>query len=126
MSFIQTHRDRWGVEPICRVLQVAPATYYAARRRPPSVRALRDAQLKVEIARVHKNNFQVYGDLKEALRMRPDRLILGEVRQEECLDLLIAFNSGIPGMTSVHANSAREALVKLTTLPLLAGVILSR
>ena len=59
--------------------------------------------------------------VKEALRMRPDRLILGEVRQEECLDLLIAFNSGIPGMTSVHANSAREALVKLTTLPLLAG-----
>jgi pilus assembly protein CpaF len=59
--------------------------------------------------------------IKEALRMRPDRLIVGEVRQEECLDLLIAFNSGIPGMTSVHANSAREALVKLTTLPLLAG-----
>jgi pilus assembly protein CpaF len=59
--------------------------------------------------------------VKEALRMRPDRLIVGEVRQEECLDLLIAFNSGIPGMTSVHANSAREALVKLTTLPLLAG-----
>jgi pilus assembly protein CpaF len=59
--------------------------------------------------------------VKEALRMRPDRLILGEVRQEECLDLLIALNSGIPGMTSVHANSAREALVKLTTLPLLAG-----
>lgn len=59
--------------------------------------------------------------IKEALRMRPDRLLVGEVRQEECLDLLIAFNSGIPGMTSVHANSAREALVKLTTLPLLAG-----
>jgi pilus assembly protein CpaF len=59
--------------------------------------------------------------VKEALRMRPDRLILGEVRQEECLDLLIALNSGIPGMTSVHANSAREALAKLTTLPLLAG-----
>ena len=59
--------------------------------------------------------------IKEALRMRPDRLIVGEVRQEECLDLLIAFNSGIPGMTSVHANSAREALAKLCTLPLLAG-----
>ncbi len=59
--------------------------------------------------------------IKEALRMRPNRLIVGEVRQEECLDLLIALNSGIPGMTSLHANSAREALVKLTTLPLLAG-----
>ncbi len=59
--------------------------------------------------------------IKEALRMRPDRIIVGEVRQEECLDLLIALNSGFPGMTSVHANSAREALGKLTTLPLLAG-----
>lgn len=59
--------------------------------------------------------------VKEALRMRPARLIVGEVRQEECLDLLIALNSGIPGMCSLHANSAREALVKMCTLPLLAG-----
>jgi len=59
--------------------------------------------------------------IKEALRMRPNRIIVGEVRQEECLDLLLALNSGFPGMTSIHANSAREALVKLTTLPLLAG-----
>jgi pilus assembly protein CpaF len=59
--------------------------------------------------------------VKEALRMRPDRLIVGEVRQEEALDLLIALNSGVAGMTSLHANSAREALDKLATLPLLAG-----
>ncbi|MFN8200431.1 MAG: ATPase, T2SS/T4P/T4SS family [Nakamurella multipartita] len=59
--------------------------------------------------------------VKEALRMRPSRLIVGEVRQEESLDLLIALNSGLPGMCSVHANSAREAVVKLCTLPLLAG-----
>jgi pilus assembly protein CpaF len=59
--------------------------------------------------------------VKEALRMRPTRLIVGEVRQEECLDLLIALNSGMPGMCTLHANSAREALVKMCTLPLLAG-----
>ncbi len=59
--------------------------------------------------------------VKEALRMRPDRIIVGEVRQEECLDLLISLNSGLPGMCSIHANSAREAIVKLCTLPLLAG-----
>ncbi|MCW2667841.1 MAG: putative type II/type pathway secretion protein [Frankiales bacterium] len=59
--------------------------------------------------------------VKEALRMRPDRLVVGEVRQEESLDLLIALNSGLPGMCSIHANSAREAIVKLCTLPLLAG-----
>jgi pilus assembly protein CpaF len=59
--------------------------------------------------------------VKEALRMRPDRLVVGEVRQDECLDLLIALNSGIPGMCSVHANTAREAVTKVCTLPLLAG-----
>jgi pilus assembly protein CpaF len=59
--------------------------------------------------------------VKEALRMRPSRLVVGEVRQEECLDLLIALNSGLPGMCTIHANSAREALLKMCTLPLLAG-----
>ena len=59
--------------------------------------------------------------VKEALRMRPTRLVVGEVRQEEALDLLLALNSGMPGMCSVHANSAREAVTKLCTLPLLAG-----
>lgn len=59
--------------------------------------------------------------VKEALRMRPSRIIVGEVRQEESLDLLIALNSGLPGMATIHANSAREAIVKLCTLPLLAG-----
>jgi pilus assembly protein CpaF len=59
--------------------------------------------------------------IKEALRMRPDRLIVGEVREAESLDLLIALNSGLPGMCTIHANSARDALAKLCTLPLLAG-----
>jgi pilus assembly protein CpaF len=54
--------------------------------------------------------------IKEALRMRPSRLIVGEVREAEALDLLIAFNSGLPGMATIHANSA-----KLQLLPLLAG-----
>ena len=48
-------------------------------------------------------------------------MIVGEVRSEECLDLLLALNAGLPGMASLHANSAREALVKMCTLPLLAG-----
>ncbi len=59
--------------------------------------------------------------IKEALRMRPDRLIVGEVREAEALDLLIALNSGLPGMSSIHANGAGDALMKLSTLPLLAG-----
>src|SRR5919107_193035 len=59
--------------------------------------------------------------VKESLRMRPSRLVVGEVRAEECPDLLLALNAGLPGMASLHANSAREALVKMCTLPLLAG-----
>ncbi|WP_193613696.1 CpaF family protein [Nocardioides lijunqiniae] len=59
--------------------------------------------------------------VKESLRMRPSRIIVGEVRSEECLDLLLALNAGLPGMCTLHANSAREALVKMCTLPLLAG-----
>lgn len=59
--------------------------------------------------------------VKESLRMRPSRILVGEVRAEESLDLLIALNSGLPGMASLHANSGREALLKLSTLPLLAG-----
>lgn len=59
--------------------------------------------------------------VRESLRMRPDRVIVGEVRGAESLDMLLALNSGAGGMTSVHANSGREAIRKLTTLPLLAG-----
>ena len=53
--------------------------------------------------------------------MRPPRLVVGEVRAEECLDLLLVLNAGLPGMASLHANSAREALVKMSRLPLPAG-----
>lgn len=59
--------------------------------------------------------------IRETLRMRPTRLVVGEVRGAEALDMLIALNSGIPGMCTIHANSAIEGLQKLGTLPLLAG-----
>jgi pilus assembly protein CpaF len=61
----------------------------------------------------------------ESLRMRPDRIVVGEVRQREALDLLIALNCGTPGMGTIHANNAREAITKISTLPLLAGANVS-
>lgn len=64
--------------------------------------------------------------IKESLRMRPSRIIVGEVREAEALDMLIALNSGLPGMGTIHANSARDAIVKLQTLPLLAGENISQ
>ena len=60
-AYIDANRDRFGVEPICRALQFAPSTYWSAKRRGPSARSERDAELKVEIARVHAENFGVYG-----------------------------------------------------------------
>ena len=66
MAYIDAHRDRFGVEPICRVLtehgcKIAPNTYWVAKKRPPSARALRDEDLKVQILRVHCDNLDVYG-----------------------------------------------------------------
>jgi putative transposase len=66
IAFIDDHREVYGIEPICRVLPIAPSTYrkHAARRSDPSRlpdRARRDADLRVEIRRVFKENFRVYG-----------------------------------------------------------------
>ena len=63
--------------------------------------------------------------VKEALRMRPGRIVVGEVREAESFDLLIALNSGLPGLCTIHANSAQDAIRKLCTLPLLAGANIS-
>ncbi|MCH6471814.1 IS3 family transposase [Sinomonas terrae] len=60
-AFVEEHRDEHGVEPICRVLQIAPSTYYAHRTRQPSARALRDAGLAEKIRTVHEENYGVYG-----------------------------------------------------------------
>ena len=64
--------------------------------------------------------------IKEALRMRPSRIVVGEVREAEALDLLIALNSGLPGMATLHANSVRGTINKLQLLPLLAGENISQ
>jgi putative transposase len=66
VEFIDAHRGRFGVEPICRVLcehgcKIAPNTYYAHKKRPPSTRELRDEYLKVQVRRVWDDNLEVYG-----------------------------------------------------------------
>jgi hypothetical protein len=75
VSFIDDHREHYGVEPICEVLPIAPSTYFArkAQQRDParrSARAKRDAGLCVEIARVWQDNFQVYGVRKVWRQLR--------------------------------------------------------
>ncbi len=70
VSYIDAHRDEFGVEPICEVLQFAPSTYYAAKKRKPSARALRDAVLLPLILTLWRANYEVYGVRKmwKALR----------------------------------------------------------
>lgn len=64
IGYIDDHKERFGVEPICEQLPIAPSTYYAAKARPPSARTKRDETLKPEIGRVHRMNFGVYGARK--------------------------------------------------------------
>jgi putative transposase len=85
VRFIASHADhasgglRWGVEPICRVLSehgcaIAPSTYYDVRARHPAARELRDERLKVEIARVHEQNYGVYGARKVWLALNREAI----------------------------------------------------
>jgi putative transposase len=59
--FIARHKERFGVEPMCEVLPLAPSPYYARKSRPPSARDLADAELEKEIRRIYDANYQVYG-----------------------------------------------------------------
>ena len=69
VTYIDAHKVRFGVEPICRVLaaagtKIAPSTYYAAKARPPSRRSMIDAQRTAAIREVHEDNYGVYGSRK--------------------------------------------------------------
>lgn len=88
-------------------LSVKHQDWVAMQTRPPSTEGAPEIGLR-ELVR-------------QALRMRPSRLVIGEVRGAEALDMLVALNSGIPGLCTLHANSAKAAVRKLLTLPLLAG-----
>ena len=83
VAFIDAHKDAFGVEPICRVLRqhdvakIAPSTYYAFKSRQPSLRSVRDAELLIEIRRVHadrKLGRGLYGAVKVLLTATPRRV----------------------------------------------------
>jgi putative transposase len=61
ITFINENKAAYGVEPICREMQIAPSTYYAARSRPPSARAIADEELKRQVLEVYRENYEVYG-----------------------------------------------------------------
>ena len=104
MSFINAHRGRWGVEPICRVLEIAPSTYYAAATRPPCARQLRDEILKPEIARVHRDNYGVYGAHKVWRQLHREGIAVGRDRVRRL-------------MRKLQLAGVRRGKVKRTTFP---------
>jgi putative transposase len=85
IAYIDQHKHRYGVEPICRVLPIAPSTYHAAQRRPASARAVRDRQLKAEIVRVHAEHFGVYGARKVWRQLRREGIAMARCTVERLM-----------------------------------------
>ena len=77
ITYIDEHRSSFGVEPTCRTLQVAPSSYYAAKIRPPSARAVRDDALGADISRIHAANYAVYGARKLWRQLRREGTLVG-------------------------------------------------
>jgi len=104
IAYIDAHKERFGVEPICEQLPIAPSTYYAAKSRPPSARAMRDKGLKPEIERVHRDNFGVYGVRKVWLQLGRERIPVAR-----CTVARLMSDLGLRGV--------RRGAFKVTTTP---------
>jgi len=83
--YIDSHRSNYGVEPICEVLQVAPSTYYAAKKRPPCRRRVRDEELRAHIARVFDDNYGVYGVRKVWRQLNREGIGVGRCTTERLM-----------------------------------------
>jgi pilus assembly protein CpaF len=105
------------IEPGERVVTIEDAA--ELRLRQPHVVRLESRPASVE----GRGEVTIRDLLRNALRMRPDRIVIGEVRGAEALDLLTALNTGHDGaLSTVHANSPGDALRRVETLALMAGV----
>jgi putative transposase len=104
IAYIHEHKDRFGVEPICRVLPIAPSTYYDATRRPASARALRDQELKAEIGRVHAEHFGVYGARKVWRQLGREGIAVARCTVERL-------------MGELHLEGVRRGKTRRTTTP---------
>jgi transposase InsO family protein len=104
IAYIDANRDRFGVEPICRVLPIAPSTSYDATRRPASARALRDQELKAEIARVHAEHLGVYGARKVWRQLHREGIVVARCTIERL-------------MGELHLEGVRRGKARRTTTP---------
>jgi putative transposase len=108
VRFITEHRSRWGVEPICRVLQVTPSSYYAAISRPPSARQRRDEALQVDIWRVWEEHRCLYGADKVWAQLKREGIPVARCTVERLMRGL-GIRGVVRGKTSVRTTTAAEA-----------------
>jgi len=108
IAFIEAQRDRFGVEPICQTLQFAPSTYWSAKRRPPSARSIRDERLTQSIARVHAENFGVYGARKVWAQLNREGIRVARCTVERLMRRtgLSGAVRGRPKRTTIAAHTA--------------------
>jgi len=105
IAYIDAHKERFGVEPICEQLPIAPSTYYAAKTRPPSARAVRDEGLKPEIQRVHRESYDgVYGARKVWKQLDREGIPVARCTVERLMRIL-------------GLNGVRRGAFKVTTTP---------
>jgi putative transposase len=103
IAYIDQHKHRYGVEPICRVLPIAPSTYHAAQRRPASARAVRDHQLKAEITRVYGEHFGVYGARKVWRQLHREGIAVARCTVERLMGELGLEASAVASHAGHHA-----------------------
>ena len=104
MDYVEQHKNMFGVEPICTALTsadvpIAPSTFYAARTRPPSARALRDKDLEPIIARVHKENYGVYGIRKVHAALGREEVLAGSRPVARCTTQRLMKDLGLRGIS---------------------------
>ena len=104
VNYIEQHKDQYGVEPICAALtsaelSVAPSTYYAAVTRPPSARSVRDEELKVVIAKVHKDNYGVYGIRKMHAQLAREPVLADTKPVARCTTQRLMKDLGLRGIS---------------------------
>lgn len=116
-AFIDAHQDRrsaglrWGVEPICRVLQVAPSSYYAARSRPPCAREVRDRELAPLVLRVWEENLRAYGADKIWERLNRDGIPVARCTVERLMRRL-GIRGAVRGRRFVRTTVTDDAAVR--------------
>jgi transposase InsO family protein len=111
VTFIDESKKRWGVEPICRELQFASATYYTARARPPSARTVRDAELKLAIQRVWNEHLQVYGADKVWAQLKREGIRVARCTVERLMRAL-GLRGVVRGKTRVRTTFGDEAATR--------------